>query len=209
MKRVLIPILLVVLLLAGCAQNGTEVQTLESEVSRLNQENTALQSRVTQLEEQLAEKEAGQDKNEAIVQFAQESLELQRAFNNVALKWREWWRQSILEFSDDNYPRYKTRSKEVEAINQLSGLFEEVRNTISTIELLYAPPEAIETKRKLLTEVDLLSQAFVDIINFYASPDSQPHSLYEEAQKFIQDYLGEIDKDVRRELTDLVLEYGQ
>ncbi len=193
MKRVLIPILLVVLLLAGCSSNGAKVEEL--------------QSKITELEQQLAEKEAGQDKSEAIAEFAQKALELQRVFMNVKGGWFVWYHQNLPEF--DNYPRYKTRSKEEETINQVEKLCGEVRSTITAIEQLYAPPEALETKKALLAEGDSLLHTLGDIINYYLAPDVRPPSLYQEAFDFLSHGLGETDKDVRRELTDLLLEYGQ
>lgn len=209
MKRLLISILLVALLLVGCTSNGAKVEQLQSRIAQLEQENAALKSQVTQLEEQLAGEEAGQDKSEAIALFAEEALKLQSVFMNVVwVDWVGWRHQSILE-SPSTYPRLKTRDKEIEAINTIQGFSGEVRSTIATIELLYAPPEALETKGRLLAEGDSLSHALGDIMNYYLAPDSHPLSLYQEAADFILDDLGEIDKDIRRELTDLALEYGQ
>jgi len=191
MKRILIAILAVALLLVGCAPNGAALEELQSEIA--------------ELEEQLAEKEARQNKNEAIAEFAQQALELQRVIMDVRNKWVSWSQQNL----PDNYPRYASRSKELEAVDETQKLFYEVKSVITKIEQLYAPLEAIETKRKLLAEGDSLQQAFVDIIDFYAAPDVRPTSLYDGAWKVIYDDLGEIDKVVRRELTDLALEYGQ
>jgi hypothetical protein len=71
------------------------------------------------------------------------------------------------------------------------------------------PPEAIETKRKLLAEGDSLLDAVLDIINYYAAPDIRPPSLYNEALGSLSGDFREMDKEVRRELTDLYLEYGK
>lgn len=209
MKRLLISILLVALLLVGCTSNGAKVEELQSEIAELQRHITQLEQQLAELEAQVAEKDARQDKNEAIGEFALEALELQRVFMNVAAKWTAWQQQSLLEMSPDNYPRYKTHSKEEEAILKGEELSHEVRNAITSIELLYAPPEALETKGRLLAEGDSLSHALGDIMNYYLAPDTHPPTLYEEALDFIFFGLGEIDKDIRRELTDLALEYGQ
>lgn len=199
----LLILILVVVPLAGCTSNRAEVEQLQSRIAQLEQENTALK-------EQLAEKEAGQDKNEAIAQFAWEALGLQRVLLNNARKWTTWQQQNLLEMSPDNYPRYKTLSKEAEARDKVVELLKEVGSTITAIELLYAPPEALKAKRKLLAEGDSLVQAFVDIITYYANaPDIVPLTVYQEAQHFITVSMADIDKDIRRELTDLFLEYGQ
>ncbi len=200
MKRVLIPILLVALLLVGCYSNEAKVEELQSEIAELEE-------RLAEAEAQIAEREARQDKSKAIVEFADQALELRSAFMDISYRWLAWYHQNLPD--PDNYPRYTTRNKEIEAINEAQKLFFEVKGIVTSIEQLYAPPEAIETKRKLLTEGDSLQQAFNDICNYYAAPDTHPPSLYEEGLNFISHELGEIDKDVRRELVDLGLEYGQ
>lgn len=212
MNRVLVSTLGVILLLVGCTSDRVVVEELQSEISALKIQNANLEAKNAQLEKrllaletQIAEKGVTPDKSEAIADFTQEALALQSIFMDIRNKWVLWSQANL----PDNYPRYTTRDKELEAIEEAQKLAYEVNNIISSIEQLYAPQEAIETKKELLSEGDLLQQAFIDIINFYAAPDSQPPSLYDEAWKFVYDDLPEIDRTVRRELIDLQLEYGQ
>ncbi|MFC1943466.1 septum formation initiator family protein [Chloroflexota bacterium] len=62
----LLVLILAVVPLVGCTPNGSEVEQLQSRIVQLEQENAALQTHNTELKEQLAKKESGQDKSEAI-----------------------------------------------------------------------------------------------------------------------------------------------
>lgn len=199
MKRVVIPILLTVMLLVGCTSDKAEVERL--------------QSRIANLEGQIAEQEAIQDKSKAIAQFAQKALEFQRVLMNVPQKWVEWQVRNSSE-RGSVYPRYKTTSKEIEAANELFGLRDEVRRTITAVELLYAPNQAIETKKKLLAECDSIYDALGGMGAYYASVASEPNSsipasVFQKGIDFMFTTLPKTDQDVRRELTDLLLEHSQ
>lgn len=216
MKHVVILTITVVgltLFLIGCSTNESRVNELESAIADLELENVNLKNQIKQFEEQVTElkilateKGNDQDEDAAIAQFAQEALELQGVLMDTSYEWVAWYHQNL----PDNYPRYTNRNKEIETLNEADRLGWIVRDTISAIELLYAPSKAIEIKRELLSEGDSLLQAITDIVNFYAAPDVRPVSLFDDAWEFINHgELNALNTWIKRELIDLQLEYGR
>jgi hypothetical protein len=146
------------------------------------------------------------DKSEAIANFAEQALIMQTTLKGTISKWFQYFNSNL---PSGGFPRYATSKESETTYLKAIELGMEAGKIIGSIEQLYAPQEAIETKKKLLAEGDSLSQAFEDLVNFYAIPDYYPVSLFNNAYDFIREGFGETDRTIRRELTDLLLEYKQ
>ncbi len=156
---------------------------------------------------QLAESASERDRTLTTTRFAEQALGHQRALGNIASLWRGWQQRNLPEMASGVGPRDEARDMDLEAVDMSENLRGEVKRVIGNIEQLEAPPDAVETKIRLLAEGDMLHQFFMDVTTYYVN-DAKPDRLYYEANNFIFQAFYDIETPLRRELTDLLLGYA-
>lgn len=168
--------------------------------NQLLDENTQLKEELTRAKSQLSEEN---DKAEAIVQFAKGGLVAQAQFKADIGEYLDWWSNNI----PDDFPKYTDSNQYRTATVLTSKLMFKVSVTTNVIEQFYAPKEVIELKKQLLSEGDSIYEALRNINTYYVNYGGLPTSYFTESYNFITKDVDILHTNIRRSLTDLVLEY--
>lgn len=185
MKQLAIIVSILTIILVGCSQDEQRISQLEQRVSELE----------TQLETQSEQYANQRSKSDAIVQFAERALELQDSLVDIQWDWIRW-------YSERGTPIFAPDAEAHKLANELGY---DTFVIIKEIEELYAPPEALESKYALLNQGDMLDEAFRNLGTYTFNLKPLPEFL-NKAEELL-DSLDEVNRNVRRSLIDLKLEY--